>query len=204
MRRIGLVLIALAIPAVAHADRHKMGTRAGFFGAGRSSLMGLGVGFELPLDLAPCLEIGPQCEVAGEPTTVSLVAEASLTTGLHDGEHFAQWVGMVGARYTFNLGRWSLYGQAMGGPGREHRGATEATTVSGALGAGVEFGLSRSPHGTLADGKECVPQSSEWVVFLQADNYWTGAKHQSTDRYFQVSAGLGIRFPDKGKKACSR
>jgi hypothetical protein len=44
--------------------------------------------------------------------------------------------------------------------------------------------------------------SHEWLLFVQADYNVSFAKHQSTDGYFQVSAGVVVRLPHKQKKWC--
>jgi len=205
MRRLGLVLLALALPAVAHADRHRMDARAAAQGAFRSSIWGLGLGAEWPIHGARCFELGPDGksdtaddkEIPSRTGTLSILVEGSVTTGIHEGEHLAQLVGMGGLRYTLNKTRFQPYVHSLVGPGMEQRGTEEKWIGSASIGAGIQIPLDASAH-----AQKEGPESYEWLFFLQGDYYVTFAKHQSTDGYAQISAGFTVRLPHKKNKMC--
>jgi hypothetical protein len=189
MRRLVLLVLALSLPAVAHADRHRMGTRAAFQSAARSTLLGIGLGFDVPLHKPSPPVDSTTAGATGDTKAAwwSFVLEASLTTGLHEEEHFAQWIVMGGLRHSFKPpgeGRkFQPFVQALVGPGIEQRGAEEKLTGSASFGAGAEIPILGSTD------------SAEGLFFLQVDYVVTFASNRHTDGYPQFSAGLTLRLP---------
>jgi hypothetical protein len=172
-RRIYLVLLALLLPVVAQADRHRMGGRLGLTDARRSNLWGVGTSFDLPLVLKRDASAPTG---RGEDHTFSAIVELSIVWGTHDGEDLTQFTYLSGLRYSLNKIPWrklELYVQGLVGGWHSNREDVRDLPVA-AVGAGLYY-----------------PFNGEKVgVSLQVDRYLPQGPPEA---YTQISLGLVLR-----------
>jgi hypothetical protein len=173
-RRLGLALLVLLLPVVAHADRHRIGGRIAGADAHRSNLFGGGTSLDFPLSWkrdysAPSKE---------EDHTFSAIVELSLVTGTHDGENLTQFTYLSGLRYSLNKIPWKeieFYAQALVGGWHSNRGDVRDLPVA-ALGVGVYH-----PFST---------EDEKVGISFQVDRYFPQGAPQA---YWQFSIGLVLR-----------